>query len=109
MKMYTDRPKPEEVKRSKIIKEETWFEIIRINPDNEKFDIFDEIGKIQIFISNSNKKLTKKSLIEKLSIRLLSLEFKSDDSIKTKCLRYVVKKNIGQNIIFGRKKLCFNY
>ena len=43
-------------------------------------------------IKEVNKKLTKKSLIEKLSIRLLSLEFKSNDSIKTKCLRYAVKK-----------------
>ena len=43
------------------MKEETGFETIRINPDKENFDIFDEIGKIQVFISNSNKKLTKKS------------------------------------------------
>ena len=78
----TDRPKPEEEKRSKIIKEETGFEIIRIDPDKENFDIFDEIGKIQTFIFNSNKKITKKSMIGKLSIRLLSLEFKSNDSIK---------------------------
>ena len=65
---HMDRSKTEEHKRSKIIKEETGFEIIRINPDRENFDIFDEIGKIQRFISNSNKKLTeestKKSLID---------------------------------------------
>ena len=54
-----DRSETEEKKRSKIIKEETGFEIISINPDKENFDILDEIGKIQIFISNSNKKLTK--------------------------------------------------
>ena len=84
--------RPKKKRKSKIIKEETGFEIIRINPDKENFDIFDEIGKIQEFISDSNKKLTKKSLIEKLSIRLLSLEFKSNGSIKIKCLRYAVKK-----------------
>ena len=67
---HTGRTKAEEEKRSKIIKEET----IRINTDKQNFDIFDEIGKIQEFISDSNKKLTKKSLIEKLSIRLLSLQ-----------------------------------
>ena len=34
----------------------------------------------------------KKSLLEKISDRLLSLEFKSDNSIKRKCLKWVVKK-----------------
>ena len=61
-----DRSKTEEQKRSKIIKEETGFEIIRINPDRESFDIFDEIGKIQRFISNSNKKLTEESTTKSL-------------------------------------------
>ena len=53
---HMDRSETEEQKRSKIIKEETGFEIIGINPDRENFDIFDEICKIQKFISNSNKK-----------------------------------------------------
>ena len=55
---HTDRSKIEEQKRQKIIKETTGFEIIRINPHKENFDIFDEIGNIQSSISNSNKKLT---------------------------------------------------
>ena len=54
---HIDRSETDEQKRSKIIKAETGFEITRINPDRENFDIFDEIGKIQRFISNSNKKL----------------------------------------------------
>ena len=66
---HTNRSKAEEEKRSKMIKEETGFEIIRINPDKENIHIFDEIGKIQEFVSVSNKKLTKTFLIEKLSIR----------------------------------------
>ena len=37
------------------------FRIIRINPDKDNFDIDDKIGDIQVFISNSNKKLTEKS------------------------------------------------
>ena len=61
-----DRSETEEQERSKIIKEETEFEIIRINPDIENFDIFDEIGKIQRFISNSNKKLTEESIKKSL-------------------------------------------
>ena len=54
---HIDGSETHEEKGSKIIKAETGFEIIRINPDRENFDIFDEIGKIQRFISNSNKKL----------------------------------------------------
>ena len=30
-------------------------------------------------------------MIDRLSIRLLELEFKSNNSIKSKCLKYVVK------------------
>ena len=56
-----DRSKAEEQKREKIIKEKTAFEIIRINPDKKNFDIGDEIGKMQVFISDSNKKLTEES------------------------------------------------
>ena len=55
-------------KNDKKLKKKTGFEIIRINPDKENFDMFDEIGKIQSFISNSNKRLieqsTKKPLID---------------------------------------------
>ena len=51
----------------------------RINPDKENFDIFVELGKIESYISESNKKLTeestKKSLINDLSKILLELKF----------------------------------
>ena len=52
---HLQRSDVKEEKRE-IIKEKTGFEIIRINPHNEGFDIFDEIGRIQTFISNSNKR-----------------------------------------------------
>ena len=61
---------------------------IRINPDEKKFNIFKEINKIHRHI----KKLTKKSLIDDLSKRLLELEFNSNHSIKSKCLKWIVKK-----------------
>ena len=35
---------------------------------------------------------TKKTLIDEFSEKLLGLEFNSNSSIKTKCLKYVVKK-----------------
>ena len=62
-----ERCEIKERERKEIIKKETGFKIIRIYPDKENFDIFDEIGKIQSFICKSNKRLieqsTKKSLI----------------------------------------------
>ena len=61
---------------------------IRINPDEKNFNIFKEINKIQRHI----KKSTKKSLIDDLSKRLLELEFKSNQSIKSKCLKWIVKE-----------------
>ena len=45
---------------------------IRINPDEENFNIFKAINQIHRHI----KKSTKNSLIDKISKRLLELEFK---------------------------------
>ena len=56
---------------------------IRINPDAVDFKIFREINKIHRHI----KKSSKKSLIDKVSTRLLKLKFVSDHSIKSKYLK----------------------
>ena len=61
---------------------------IRINPDEKKFNIFKEKNNIRRHIKKSNKK----SRIDGLSKRLLESEFKSNHSIKTKCLKWIVKK-----------------
>ena len=61
---------------------------IRINPDKPNFDEYEEFGRVQKYI----KKSTKKSLINDLPKRLLELEFKSNDSIKSKCLKWTAKK-----------------
>ena len=61
---------------------------IRINPDEENFNIFKAINEIYRHIKES----TKKSLIDKISKILLELEFKSNHSITTKALKRVVKK-----------------
>ena len=60
----------------------------RINPDEEKFNIFKAINEIHMQI----KKPTNKSLIDKISKRLLELEFKSNHWIITETLKEVVKK-----------------
>ena len=70
--------------------------IIRTNPDAADFDMNRLINQIYKHIIKSTKKQTKvstkKSLTDDLSKRLL--EFKSNHSIKSKCLKWVVKKNL---------------
>ena len=60
---------------------------IKINPDEENFNIFKVINEINRQIEKS----TKKSLIDKISKRLLELEFKSNHSVITKALKRVVQ------------------
>ena len=85
-----------EIERQKAIEYKPGCEFIRINPAKENFNIFVEIGKIQNYITKAIKNLTEEStkisLMEELSKRLLGLELKSNNSIKTKCLKYVVKR-----------------
>ena len=83
-----------EIERQKAIEKELGRKFNRINSAKVNYNICIEIGKMQNHIVKSIKKLTeestKKSLIDKLSDKLL--EFKSNNSIKTKCLNYVVKQ-----------------
>ena len=94
-KGHTDRNERKENERGKKIKKELGCKFITINPDVENYYIFVEIGKIQNRIIESSKKLTikwnKKSLIYDLS-KKLRLEFKSNHSVKSKCLKWIVKK-----------------
>ena len=66
---HMDRCEIKERERQEIIKKVTGFKIIITNPDKEHFNIFNEIGKIQSFISKSNKRLieqsTKKLVLQK--------------------------------------------
>ena len=61
----------------------------RINPDEQNFNIFREINKIN--------KSTKNLLIDGLSKRFLELEFRSNHSIKSSCLKWIVKNNLPDN------------
>ena len=85
-----------EIERQNALERELDRKFIRINSDEKDFNIFKAINEIHRHIKISTKKLTekstKKSLIDDLSNKLLRLEFKSNNSIKTKCLKYVVKK-----------------
>ena len=77
--------------------------IIRTNPDAADFNMNRLINQIYKHIIQSTKNQTKvsteKSLIDDLSKRLLELEIKSNYSIKSKCLKWVIK-----NILPNYKK-----
>ena len=85
-KGHKDRNDDYEIQRQKEIETELSCKFIRINPHEENFSISKVNNKILRHVKESNKKLSKKSLIEKISLRLLELEFKSNNSIKTKCI-----------------------
>ena len=85
---HNDRNIDYEIQRERVIEKQLGCVFIRVNPDEGNFNIFSAINQIHRHI----KKSTKKSLIEKISKRLLKLEFKSNHSIITKSLKRVVKK-----------------
>ena len=95
-KDHQDRNISREIERQKALEKKLGCKFIRINPDKEDFNIFKVQNEIFRHIKESNtestKKITKKSLIDELSNKLLKLEFEKNNSIKTKCLKYVVKK-----------------
>ena len=78
-KGHTDRDERKENKREEKIKEELDYKFIRINPDEKDYDEYVIFSEINNHISESNKKLTdestKKSLTDKISKRLIELEF----------------------------------
>ena len=61
--------------------------IIRTNPDEADFDMNKLVNQIYTSIVKS----TKKSRIDDISKRLLKVEFKSNHSIKSKYLKWIVK------------------
>ena len=91
-KGHEDRNIDHEIKRQETIKEKLSCEFIRTNPDEKNYNMLKAINEIHRHIKESIKKSTKKSLIDELSNELLRLEFNLSNSIKAKCLKYVVKK-----------------
>ena len=78
-----------EIKRQKAIDQERGCKFIRIDPDKEDFDVFRAINEIFRHIKQSSKK----TLMNKISTRLLPLEFKSDNIIKSKAIKVIFKGN----------------
>ena len=85
---HNDKNIDYEIQRQQALERELNCVFIRINPDAVDFNIFREINKIHRHI----KKSSKKSLIDKISTRLLELEFVDNHSIKSKYLKWIVRK-----------------
>ena len=93
---HEDRNIGREIQRQKALEKELNYKFIRINPDKEGFNVFKAINEIFRHINETNRRsteeLTKVSLIDELSDKLLKLKFKSNNSIKSKCSKHVVEK-----------------
>ena len=85
---HNDRNITYEIQRQQALERELNCVFIRINPDAVDFSIFKEINKIHRHI----KKSSKESLIDKISKRMLELEFVQNHSIKSTCLKWIVRK-----------------
>ena len=85
-KDHQDRDISREIERGKALEKELGYKFIRINPGKQNFNIFKAQNEIFRHIKESNKELikelTKKSLIDELSNKLLKLEFEKNNSMK---------------------------
>ena len=84
---HNDRNIDNEKQRQQTLERELNCVFIRINPDAVDFNIFKEINKIHRHIISS-----KESLIDKISKKMLELEFVHNHSIKSRCLKWIVRK-----------------
>ena len=95
-KGHVDRDPDYERKRQKDLEKVDYY-LFRINPDKLRFNDYEDFGRVSGYIAESTEKetekSTKKSLINDLSKRLLEeLELKKYHSIKSKCLKQILKK-----------------
>ena len=82
------KTKINKIKRQKPIEQELGCKDIRFDLKKENFDIFIAINEIFRHIKQWNKK----TLINKVSTRLLGLDFRSNNIIKSKAMKLIVKK-----------------
>ena len=76
------------IKRQKAIEQEFGCKFIRIEPVKKDIHIFRTINEIFRHIKQS----TKNCLINKISTRILQSEVQSDNTIKSKAIKCIVKK-----------------
>ena len=81
-KGHKGRNTNDEIQRQKALEKELGCKFIRINPDEEKFNIFRTINEIHMHIKESTKKITKKSTISDVKKLLKAAsKFKNNDII----------------------------
>ena len=92
---HDDRNIDYKIERQRALERELDCIFIRINPDAIDFNIFKEINTIHRHIYQLTKQQTKqkpeKSIIDNLSKKLLEIEFKQHNQIKTSCLKWIFK------------------
>ena len=92
---HNDRNINDEIQRQQALERELNCVFIKINPDAIDFNTFKEISKIHRHINqltkHQTKPINKKSIIDNISKRLLEIEFVKNNSIKSKCLKWIVK------------------
>ena len=95
-KDHNDRDIDCEIKKQGTIEKERSCEFIRIKPDKKNFNIFEANNEIFRHIKESVKKSTEESTIKSLILRnfkrAIRIRVQKNISIKTKCLKYIVKK-----------------
>ena len=84
---HADRNLSNEIERQKSLEKELDCVFIRINPDEKNFNIFREISKIHRHTEKSVINL----LLVDLSKQLLELKSRTNHSIKSKYLKWIVK------------------
>ena len=77
-------------KKTKSIRKKLGCDFIRINPSEENHNADYEIGRIQTFISKFKNE--KKRIRRRIKRKIKSLIDKSNHSIKSKCIKWIVKK-----------------
>ena len=95
-KGHTDGDEKKENEREEKIKKELGCKFSRINPDAENYDIFVEIGKIQVYIAQSNKKKLEKEKEAEIKELKEKLEEEKETEIKeskNKNKKLKMKKN----------------
>ena len=94
-KRHPDRDPDYERKRQKELDRFDYY-FIRINHDQIVFNVYQKFVRVSAYIAESIKKqteeLTEKSLMDDLSKTLLGLKIKSNYSIKSKCLKGIIRK-----------------
>ena len=96
-KGYTDKDKKKRNLKSRKNKKRTWIKFIRINPDPEKCDIFNEIGKTVVYIAQSNKEAeitNRKEKIEKkeAEIKEIKEKLEKEKEAEIKEIKYKSKE-----------------